>query len=267
MAVGGIVLSTNAFSGNTTTSYKVIVKQLDLCTDWACTTPFNMFTGSKDAAVSTSGVAAGSDIDIKTPTSGSNYNKLRMKISTTFKLDAYGDATVPADSAVGNAGDTRYCASNSTNQYTSSVLAKAAAAEASVVMPVSGFFGSGNGVDSAGAIFYGKTTSMQAELEALGYTSKGDGNSSSENDYSMVLKQDTLGDDTFYITTVMKGDFDWGSGAIPTMVDFGITISSGGGSGSQVCGDTSISMGMCSAGTSGNCSIYPDEPVFDFTIQ
>lgn len=256
MMISGILLSANAFSA--TNAYKVIVKQLDLCTDWACTTPFNMFTGSQNASVGVNGVTAGSDIAIKIPTSGSNYNKLRQKISTTFILNG---------SAIDENGSGDYCATGQTSSYANSTLSEAAATEDSIVMPVSGMFSSGNGVDSAGTIFYGKTTPMQAELEALGYTTKSVGNTSTKNDYTMVLKQDTLGDDTFYITTVMQGDFDYGTGKAPSIVNFGITVSGGEGITGMVCNAGLISAGMCAAGTTNQCIIYPNEPVFDFKIQ
>ena len=253
LGIASVLFASNIFAA--TNAYKVIVKQIDLCTDWACTAPFNMFTGSKNASVGVNGVAAGSDIAVQIPVTGSNYNRLRMKISTTFILDG---------SAIDENGSENYCATGQTSSYANSTLSEAAATEASVVMPVSGMFSSGNGVDSAGALFYG---SRSDQTSLSGYTAKSVNNTSTKNAYTMVLKQDTLGDDTFYITTVLKGDFDYGTGKLPSTVNFGVTVSGGEGITAMVCNAGLISAGMCSAGTATQCLIYPNEPVFDFTIQ
>ncbi|MDP6586472.1 MAG: hypothetical protein QF535_17595, partial [Anaerolineales bacterium] len=65
-----LILSTDIFAV-TTYNFGWTVRQLDLCTDWACTAPFNAFTGSQYLAVNETGAVPGSgEISINIPTSG-----------------------------------------------------------------------------------------------------------------------------------------------------------------------------------------------------
>ena len=83
-----LILSTDIFAAVTgpatretyTSHYGITVRQLDLCTDWACTAPFNAFTGSQYIAVNTAGVIpAYGEISVNIPNSGTySYAQLKM---------------------------------------------------------------------------------------------------------------------------------------------------------------------------------------------
>ena len=92
-----LILSTDIFAAVTgpgtretyTLHYGFTARQLDLCTDWACTTPFNAFTGSQYVAVNTAGVVPGyGEISINIPNSGT-YSNVRLKIDNAWVINGY----------------------------------------------------------------------------------------------------------------------------------------------------------------------------------
>jgi len=255
MAVGSIVLSTSVFSATTyeypdsltATVYKPTIKEINLCTDWACATIFNMFTGSQLVNVTSTGVdSGGSFSDLKIPDSGT-YNYIQLKLSKIFVLNGYG--VLP--SGVENAGE--WCATNNSGtRYASSSLAEAAASIENSELN-DGFFKAaddprGNGVDALGKIKYG-TRSDQTSIGG-GYSDRVAGTNTSDiNAYTFVLRTDSLADSDFYLTTVLQGGYNFSSTTPPSNVDFGISIDK-----------------MIKFKTS-NCSSKGAEPIFDFVIQ
>ena len=250
-----LLLSSNAFSATTyeypdslvATTYKPTIQEINLCSDWACSTPFNMFTGSQIINVTSTGVdSGGSFSNLKIPDSGT-YGYIQLKLSKTFVLDGYGQLPV----GVENAGD--WCATNNSgSSYATSALAAAAATTENSELNT-GFFKAasdprGNGIDALGKIKYG-TRADQTSIGG-GYSDRVDGTNTSDiNAYTFVLRTDSLADTGFYMTTVLQGGYDFGSNTPPSIVNFGISIDK-----------------MIKFKTS-NCSSKGAEPVFDFKIQ
>ncbi len=228
--MGSILLSSGVFSATTyeypdsltATTYKPTIKEINLCSDWACETPFNMFTGSQLVNVTSSGVDAGSSFsNLKIPDSGT-YGFLQLKLSKTFVINGYGQLPV----GVENAGD--WCATNNAgSSYVNSTLAAAAASTENSELNT-GFFKTasdpkGNGIDALGKIKYG-TRADQTSIGG-GYSPRVDGTNTSDiNAYTFVLKTASLADTDFYMTTVLQGNYDFGSDTPPSTVNFGISI-------------------------------------------
>lgn len=255
LAVSGTLLTVNVFSATTyeypdslvATTYKPTIKEINLCLDWACSTPFNMFTGSQLINVTSSGVdSGGSFSNLKIPDSGT-YGYLQLKLSKTFVLNGYGQLP----SGVENAGN--WCATNNaSSSYGNSVDAAAAASTENSELNT-GFFKAandpkGNSIDALGKIKYG-TRADQTSIGG-GYSDRVDGTNTSDiNAYTFVLKTDSLSESDFYMTTVLQGNYDFGSSIPPSTVNFGISIDK-----------------MIKFKTS-DCSSKGAEPIFDFVIQ
>lgn len=246
LAMSGIILSTNVFS--VTETYKITLKQTDLCTDWECTTPFTAFTGSKLVSITSAGVAPGSNIDLVIPSSGI-YSHIRQKLSLDFQLDGYREAD--------NSGGS-WCASGDTAIYRDEDSAKGQNSLVSVSLP-SDFFETTTYKSPAtaekGQVYYG---SRADQTTVSGYVAKDssntdDNNTSDNNPYTMILTPSGASD--FYITTVLQGDFDFSSAMLPTTVTLGIKLS-----GVQGGLEADIIGGV-------NCMIFPGEPIFDYIIQ
>ena len=243
LAMSGIILSTNVFS--VTETYKITLKQTDLCTDWECTTPFTAFTGSKLVSITSAGVAPGSNIDLAIPSSGI-YSHIRQKLSIDFQLDGYRQR---------DDGSGKWCASGDYTSYDTSAEADAVNSLVAVALP-SDFFQAGykDGSDEIGQVFYG---SRADQTTLSGYVAKNsednDNNNTSENNpYTMMLTPSGASD--FYITTVLQGDFDFSSAMLPTTVTLGIKLSG-------------VEGGLDADEVEGNCMIRPGEPIFDYIIQ
>ncbi|SVC61027.1 uncharacterized protein METZ01_LOCUS313881, partial [marine metagenome] len=176
-----------------TLHYGITVRQLDLCTDWACTTPFNLFTGSQYLAVNEKGAVPGAgEISVNLPTSGT-YGYIRWKAKNEFQLNGYG---------LNDTDDTTYCASGSPTKYATEALAKAAATEVSWSMQLDKWLSWGNGVDAPGYgdIIFGYGTGQD---NIPGYTSHW--SASELNEYTLLIRRDE-GNDDFFLTTVLQGD-------------------------------------------------------------
>ncbi|SVD23495.1 uncharacterized protein METZ01_LOCUS376349, partial [marine metagenome] len=153
-----LILSTDIFAAVTgpgtretyTLHYGFTVRQLDLCTDWACTAPFNAFTGSQYLAVNTAGVIpAYGEISVNLPNSGT-YSHVRVTVDNAFVLNGY--------SARSESGGSEYCATGyGSTTYSTMAAAKAAATDETVTTVLSKWLKEGTGVDAAGYgwIMYG----------------------------------------------------------------------------------------------------------------
>ncbi|MDB3972085.1 hypothetical protein N9400_01460 [Candidatus Thioglobus sp.] len=242
LAMSGIILSTNVFS--VTETYKITLKQTDLCTDWECTTPFTAFTGSKLVSITSAGVAPGSNIDLAIPSSGI-YSHIRQKLSLDFQLDGYRQR---------DDGSGKWCASGDYTSYDTSAEADAVNSLVAVTLP-SDFFQAGYkiGSNEKGQVYYG---SRADQTTVSGYVAKDsisdDNNTSDNNPYTMILTPSGASD--FYITTVLQGDFDFSSAMLPTTVTLGIKLSG-------------VQGGLDADLIGGNCMILPGEPIFDYIIQ
>lgn len=249
--MSGILLTTNAFSTSyvhpdslVATTYKTTIKEINLCSDWRCGTPFNMFTGSQLINVSSSGIdAGGSFTSLKTPETGT-YEYIQLKLSKIFVLAGYGQLP----SGVEHAG--HWCATGSV--YSTTELSAADAITENSELN-SNFFKAadhpkGTGIDALGKIKYG-TRADQVSI-GNGYNPRVNGTNTSEiNEYTFVLKTPSISDKDFYATTVLQGGYDFGSNNPPSTVSFGISIDK-----------------MIEFKTS-DCSSKAAEPVFDFIIQ
>ena len=261
-----LILSTDIFAAVTgpasresyTLHYGITVRQLDLCTDWACTTPFNVFTGSQYLAVNTAGVVPGyGEISINIPNSGT-YSQVRLKMDNAWVLNGY--------SSVADEG--AYCASGSSStDYSTEAAAKAAATDVTFPFVLSRFLRKGNGVDAAGygRILYG-TQADQTSIPG-GYFAKGaEGAGGSNYDaYTKLVTRDS-GNDDLYITTVLQGDHDFGLG-LPSTIIFGITVLEHRGIEGGVCDTGWVDVGLCVTAQIGTCVLGAGEPLFDFVIQ
>ena len=249
-AISCLILSTDIFAV-TTYNFGWTVRQLDLCTDWACTTPFNLFTGSQYLAVNETGAVPGSgEISINIPTSGT-YGYIRWKAKNEFKLTGYG---------LNDTDDTTYCASGSPTKYATEALAKAAATESTFSFQLDKFLSWGNGVDAPGYgdIAYGTTMPN----DPPGYTSHW---SVSDTPYSIIIRREETNDE-FFFTTVLQGDYDFGSGKIPDTINFGVGAAHKSLTYFQTCDTYDIGRGWCTT-VGDTCYARMGEPLFDFVIQ
>jgi len=255
LIASSVLFSSSVFSATTyeypdslvATAYKPTIKEINLCADWACSTPFNMFTGSQLINVTSSGVDSGGSFSNLTIPDSGTYGYLQLKLSKTFVLNGYGQLP----SGVENAGD--WCATNNaSSSYANSTLAATAASIENSELNT-GFFKTaddpqGNGIDALGRIKYG-TRADQTSIGG-GYSDRVNGiNTSDINAYTFILKTTSLSDADFYMTTVLQGDFNFGSSTPPSNVQFGISIDK-----------------MIKFKTS-DCSSKGAEPIFDFIIQ
>ena len=252
-AISCLILSTDIFA-ETTYTFGWTVRQLDLCTDWACTTPFNLFTGSQYLAVNETGAVPGSgEISVNLPTSGT-YGILRFKAKNEFKLNGYG---------LNDTDDTTYCASGSPTKYATEALAKAAATESTFSFQLDKFLSWGNGVDAPGYgdISYGYGAGQN---NIPGYTSQW--SPSQNNKYTIILRREETNDE-FFLTTVLQGDYDFGSGEIPSTINLGIEASNSVLIMFSTCDTDAINRGRCTSADENNCISWLGEPLFDFVIQ
>jgi len=243
-----------------TLHYGITVRQLDLCTDWACTAPFSAFTGSQYVAVNTAGVVPGyGEISINLPNSGT-YNHMRLTVDNAFVVNGYS----------AKASEGAYCASGSSStDYSTEAAAKAAATDVTFTLVLSQFIKQGTGVDAPGygRIIYGlrdDQTSIPGYF-AKGVEGSGKTSISNYDPYTKIVTRDS-GNDDLYITTVLQGDYDFGLG-IPSTINFGITVLEHNGSQPVVCSEDWVSVGMCVTAQIGTCVYGPGEIMFDFVIQ
>ena len=240
-----------------TLHYGFTVTQLDLCNDWACTTPFNAFTGSQYVAVNTAGVIpAYGEISINIPNSGT-YSHVRLKGDNAYVINGY--------SAQASSGS--YCATGSSStDYSTEAAAKAAATDETFAWVLSQFLKDGTGVDATGYgwLIYG-TRADQTSI--TGYHAKGASETftSEYNAYNMIITRDS-GNDDLYITTVLQGDYDFDIG-MPSTINFGITVLEHRGIEGGVCRAADVTDGACVTAQIGTCVSSPGEPIFDFVIQ
>ena len=262
-----LILSTEIFAAVTgpgtretyTLHYGFTVRQLDLCTDWACTAPFNAFTGSQYLAVNTAGVIpAYGEISVNLPNSGT-YSHVRVTVDNAFVLNGY--------SARSESGGSEYCATGyGSTTYSTMAAAKAAAIDETVTIVLSKFLIEGTGVDAAGYgwLMYGLPDD---QTSIPGYFAKGASETfTSEYDpYTKIIARDS-GNDDFYITTVLQGDYDFGLG-MPSTINFGITVLEHRGIEGGICGSSDVAEGACLEAELGKCFLVFGEPIFDFVIQ
>ena len=264
-AISCLILSTDIFAEVTgpatretyTLHYGFTVTQLDLCNDWACTTPFNAFTGSQYVAVNTAGVIpAYGEISINIPNSGT-YSHVRLKGDNAYVINGYS----------AQASEGAYCATGSSaTDYSTEAAAKAAATDETSSYILSKFLKDGTGVDAAGYgwLIYG-TRADQTSI--TGYHAKGASETftSEYNAYNMIITRDS-GNDDLYITTVLQGDYDFDIG-MPSTINFGITVLEHRGIEGGVCRAADVTDGACVTAQIGTCVSSPGEPIFDFVIQ
>ena len=254
-AISCLILSTDIFA-ETTYTFGWTVRQLDLCTDWSCTTPFNLFTGSQYLAVNEKGAVPGAgEININLPTSGT-YGYLRWRAKNEFKLTGYG---------LNDDDDTTYCASGSPTKYATEALAKAAATNTNFSFQLDKWLSWGNGVDASGYgdIIYGYGTGQN---NIPGYTSHW--SASELNEYTLLIRRDE-GNDDFFLTTVLQGDYDFGSGKMPSTIVFGVTMDKVAALGVALAdtdNSSPIDRGWTTL-TDGSCVTYPAAFLFDYIIQ
>ena len=250
-AISCLILSTDIFAV-TTYNFGWTVRQLDLCTDWSCTTPFNLFTGSQYLAVNEKGAVPGAgEININLPTSGT-YGYLRWRAKNEFKLTGYG---------LNDDDDTTYCASGSPTKYATEALAKAAATESTWSMQLDKWLSWGNGVDAPG---YGDVIFTDTmPNDPPGYTSHWS-NWESEP-YSVIIRREETNDE-FFFTTVLQGDYDFGSGKIPDTINFGVGAATTSLIYVQTCTTSAVGRGWCTT-VEDTCYARMGEPTFDFVIQ
>ena len=251
-AISCLILSTNIFA--IVNNYGFTLRIIDFCTDWSCTAPFNAFTGSQYVAVNETGAVPGADtISVNLPTSGT-YGYIRYKVKNEFKFNGYGEA---------EGEEYQYCATGSSSDYATEALAKAAATDTTYVMQLAEHFSWGNGVDAAGYgdISYGYGAGQN---DIPGYTSHW--SASTLNKYAYIFKREETNDE-FFLTTVLQGDYDFGSGEIPSTINLGIEASNSVLIMFSTCDTSAINRGRCTSAAENNCIPYLGEPLFDFVIQ
>ena len=243
------MLSSNVFA-NTLNYFEFTLKQVALCTDWSCTNPFEVLNGSVQVAVNESGAAPnkGSFI-INLPTSGT-FSYIRLLVNNDFVMNGYGSKN-----------SSTYCATGSSTIYATEALAKAAATDMSFAYQLDKNF-VGNGVDASGYgdMQYGYGT---GQSNIPGYTS--DWNASTVNEYTNIYRRDE-GNDDLFLTTVLQGDYDFGSGKLPSTITFGITVTNTYPLRAALATTYNYNRGRTTL-TDGSCIIYPGEFLFDFVIQ
>ena len=231
-------------------------KQIDFCTDWSCTTPFNAFTGSKYLAITPSGAVPGSDeIAVNLPTSGT-YSHIRLLLNNDFLMNGYGKPSEP----------NIWCATGSGTLYATEALAKAAATDTNFSFQLDKWLSWGNGVDASGYgdIYYGYGTGQN---NIPGYTSHW--GVDELNKYTLLVRRDE-GNDDFYITTVLQGDYDFDSGKMPSTINFNVTMDKFGALGVAQAtkgeGTTAYNRGWTTL-TDDSCVTYPGGFLFNYVIQ
>ena len=162
-----------------------------------------------------------------------------------------------------------WCATGSGTIYTTEALAKAAATDTNNSFQLDKLLDEGNGVDAPG---YGDITYGYGagQNNIPGYTSHW--GVSETREYAHIMRRDDGNDDWFFIT-VLQGDYDFGSGKIPSTIEFGLTLSFpyGGLSpglaiSSEIDTSDPIDRGFTTL-TDGSCITYFAGLYFDFVIQ
>ena len=241
-------LDTPAFECPVLNYFGFTTKEIDLCTDWSCTTPFNAFTGSQLVAINDSGTVDGADeIGVNLPTSGT-YSYIRVLINNDFVLNGYGKK------------NSDWCATGTTTLYATEVLAKAAATDTNFSFQLDKYLKEGNGVDAIGAMVYGYGTGQN---NIPGYSTEN--NISAVNEYTTIYSVDSGQNDDFSFTTVLQGNYDFGLG-IPSTINFGIKVTKYGSIGFALADDGDVNWGK-SLTAHGGCISYPTGFVWDFVIQ
>jgi len=224
-------------------------KQIDFCTDWSCTTPFNAFTGSQLVAVNDSGTVDGADeIAVNLPTSGT-YSYIRILVNNDFLMNGYGKEDTNS-----------WCATGTTTVYATEALAKAAATDTTFAFQLDKFFKAGNGVDEIGIITYGYLSGLN---HIPGYKIKDD--TSAVNEYTTIYRVESGQNNEFSFTTVLQGDYDFGLG-IPSTINFGITVTKYGSITAALANDETVEFGK-SLTAHGGCIMSPSGFVWDFVIS
>ena len=250
-AISCLILSTNIFA--IVNNYGFTLRIIDFCTDWSCTTPFNAFTGSQYVAVNETGAVPGADtISVNLPTSGT-YGYIRYKVKNEFKFNGYGEA---------EGEEYQYCATGSSSDYATEALAKAAATDTTYAMQLAENFSWGNGVDAPGYgdIVYGYGAGQN---DIPGYTSHW--SASTLNKYTYIFKREETNDE-FLLTTVLQGDYDFGSGKIPGTINFGVGAANKSLVYVETCTTYGVGRGWCTT-VEDTCYARMGEPTFDFVIQ
>ena len=224
-------------------------KQIDFCTDWSCTTPFNAFTGSQLVAINDSGTVDGADeIGVNLPTSGT-YSYIRVLINNDFVLNGYGKK------------NSDWCATGTTTLYATEVLAKAAATDTNFSFQLDKYLKEGNGVDAIGAMVYGYGTGQN---NIPGYSTEN--NISAVNEYTTIYSVDSGQNDDLSFITVLQGDYDFGSGKLPSTINFGITVTKYGSITVLLADEAAVALGK-SLTAHGGCVVMPTDFVWDFVIS
>ena len=81
----------------------------------------------------------------------------------------------------------------------------------------------------------------------------------------IIKREDT--NDEFFLTTVLQGDYDFGSGEIPSTINLGIEASNSVLIMFSTCDTDAINRGRCTSADENNCISWLGEPLFDFVIQ
>ena len=242
-------LNTPAFECPVMNLFGFTTKQIDLCTDWSCTAPINIFTGSKYLEITPSGAVTGSDeISVNLPTSGT-YSHIRLLFNNDVLMNGYGKKS------------NDWCATGSGTIYATEALAKAAATDTNFSFQLDKWLSWGNGVDASGYgdIIYGYGTGQN---NIPGYTSHW--SASELNEYTLLIRRDV--NDDIFLTTVLQGDYDFGSGKIPSTINFGITVTKYGSLEADLADQGMVNNGKATA-ADGSCIVYPSEFLWDFIIQ
>jgi hypothetical protein len=246
-------LNTPAFECPVMNLFGFTTKQIDLCTDWSCTAPINIFTGSKYLEITPSGAVTGSDeISVNLPTSGT-YSHIRLLFNNDVLMNGYGKKS------------NDWCATGSGTIYATEALAKAAATNTNFSFQLDKWLSWGNGVDASGYgdIIYGYGTGQN---NIPGYTSHW--SASELNEYTLLIRRDE-GNDDFFLTTVLQGDYDFGSGKMPSTIVFGVTMDKVAALGVALAdtdNSSPIDRGWTTL-TDGSCVTYPAAFLFDYIIQ
>ena len=240
-----------AFECSTVNHFGFDIRAITFCTDWSCTEPLVVFNGSQYVAINASGAVPGSgEISVNLPTSGT-YSHIRLQIDNDFKLNGYGKQATNS-----------WCATGSSSTYATEALAKAAATEVSFIYQLDKTFSAGNGVDAAGygEIQYGYGTGQN---NISGYSTEN--GISASNEFTNIYRRDD-GNNDFFMTTVLQGDYDFGSGKIPNTINFGITVTKYGSLEADLADQGLVNNGKATA-ADGSCIVYPSEFLWDFVIS
>ena len=242
-------LDTPAFECPVLNYFGFTTKQIDFCADWSCTTTFNAFTGSQLIAINDSGTIDGADgIAVNLPTSGT-YGYIRILVNNDFLMNGYGKK------------NSDWCVTGTTTVYATEALAKAAATDTNFSFKLDKFFKLGNGVDAIGDMWYGYGAGQN---NVPGYST---GNSiSAVNEYTTIYSVDSGQNDDFSFTTVLQGDYDFGSGKLPSTINFGITVTKYGSIAVTLADESAVAWGK-SLTAHGGCIVYPSGFVWDFVIS